>query len=306
VTVARTTFPALGGEATVATREDALKVARGVVEAEVHAIDETCSRFRADSELMALNGAAGRPFQASPLLMEALETAIRAARQTDGMVDPTVGGSMLRIGYDDDFQRLPDQRPALPLTPDPVPGWRVVKLEPETRTVLIPPGTMLDLGATAKALAADRAALAAYLATGAGTLVSLAGDVSVAGPPPPGGWTIMVAEDHRRGTDEPGPRVSIQSGGVATSSRGVRRWRYGTSEHHHLVDPRTGLPSRSRWRTVSVAAASCVGANAAATAAIIMSVSGEGWLSARGLPARLVSEEGEVRTLGGWPPDAGA
>jgi thiamine biosynthesis lipoprotein len=304
VTIVRSSFPALGGEANGATAEEAMELARRVVEAEVRAIDETCSRFRADSELMALNSSGGLPFQASPLLIEALQAALRAARQTDGMVDPTVGGAMLRIGYDDDFERLPEQRPALPPEPRPVPGWRLVRLEPETRTVTIPPGTMLDLGATAKALAADRAALSAHQATGAGTLVSLAGDLSVAGPAPPGGWTILVAEDHRRGADEPGPRVSIQSGGLATSSRGVRRWRYGTAEHHHLVDPRTGLPSRSRWRTASVAAASCVDANTAATAAIIKSDSAEGWLRARGLPARLVSDDGQVLTLGGWPPEA--
>jgi len=244
-------------------------VACRVVEAEVRAIDETCSRFRADSELMSLNGSGGRPFRASPLLIEALQAALRAARQTEGLVDPTVGGAMLRIGYDDDFERLPQERPALPLAPLPVPGWRLVSLEPETRMVLIPAGTRLDLGATAKALAADRAALAAYRTTGAGTLVSLAGDVSVAGPSPSGGWTILVAEDHRQGAEAPGPRVSIQAGGVATSSRGVRRWKYGEAEHHHLVDPRTGLPSQSHWRTASVAAASCVDANAAATAAIL-------------------------------------
>jgi thiamine biosynthesis lipoprotein len=304
VTVLRSSFPALGGEATVATEGEALELARRMVEAEVRAIDETCSRFRADSELMLLNGSGGRPFRASPLLIEALQAALRAARQTEGLVDPTVGGAMLRIGYDDDFERLPEERPALPLAPLPVPGWRLVRLEPETRTVLIPAGTTLDLGATAKALAADRAALAAYQATGAGTLVSLAGDVSVAGPCPPGGWTILVAEDHRRGPDASGPRISIQAGGLATSSRSVRRWKYGEAEHHHLVDPRTGLPSRSRWRTASVAAASCVDANAAATAAIVMGDSAEGWLRARGLPARLVRDDGEVRTLGGWPPDA--
>jgi thiamine biosynthesis lipoprotein len=169
--------------------------------------------------------------------------------------------------------------------------------------VTIPEGVSLDLGATAKALAADRAATEAHRAAGAGVLVGLSGDLAAAGPCPLEGWAILLAEDHRAAHDGPGPRVTIRSGGLATSSTGIRRWRLGDEELHHLVDPRTGLPSRSRWRTVSVAAASCVEANAASTAAIVMSESAEEWLLARHLPARLVESSGEVRAIGGWPPD---
>jgi thiamine biosynthesis lipoprotein len=301
--IVRSSFPALGGEATVATEERGLDLARSAVEAEVRAIDQACSRFRPDSELSLLNAAAGRPFAASPLLMEALVAALRAARQTSGAVDPTVGGAMLRIGYDDDFDRLPEQRPGGPPPALPLPGWRVVQLDGAKRTVTIPEGVSLDLGATAKALAADRAAAEAHRAAGAGVLVGLSGDLAAAGPSPLEGWTILLAEDHRLAPDGAGPRVTIRSGGLATSSTGVRRWRLGGEELHHLVDPRTGLPSRSRWRTVSVAAASCVEANAASTAAIVMSESAEEWLLARRLPARLVERSGEVRAIGGWPPD---
>ena len=304
--IARSTFPALGGEATVAAEERWLDLARRAVEAEVRAVDEACSRFRPDSELSLLNGAAGRPFSASPLLIQALEAALRAARQTGGAVDPTVGGAMLRIGYDEDFEVLPEQRPGTPLPPLPVPGWKVVRLDSARRTVTVPEGVSLDLGATAKALAADRAAAAAYEAAvggGTGVLVSLSGDLAAAGPSPPDGWTVLLAEDHRGAPDGAGPRITIRSGGVATSGTGVRRWRVGGEERHHLVNPSTGLPSHSRWRTVSVAAASCVDANAASTAAIVMSESAEEWLLARRLPARLVGTSGEVRAIGGWPPD---
>lgn len=287
----------------MATEERCLDVARRAVEAEVRAIDEACSRFRPDSELSLLNGAAGRPFSASPLLIEALEAALRAARQTGGAVDPTVGGAMLRIGYDEDFDVLPEQRPAAPLLPLPVPGWWVVQLDGTRRTVSMPEGVRLDLGATAKALAADRAAAAAHGEAGAGVLVSLSGDLAAAGPSPPEGWTILLAEDHRGAPDGAGSRITVRSGGLATSSTSVRRWRFGGEVRHHVVDPRTGLPSQSRWRTVSVAAARCVDANAASTAAIVMSESAEEWLLARRLPARLVGRSGEVRAIGGWPPD---
>jgi thiamine biosynthesis lipoprotein len=67
------------------------------------------------------------------------------------------------------------------------------------------------------------------------------------------------------------------------------------------VDPRTGLPAGGPWQTASVAAMTCADANAAATAAIVAGEAAPGWLAAEGLPARLVSHDGQVRHLGGWP-----
>jgi thiamine biosynthesis lipoprotein len=296
----------LGSEATVVAEASVLDRARELVEAEIRAIDLACSRFRADSELTALNESAGRPFRISDLFAEALEVALRAARQTAGAVDPTVGGAMLRIGYDDDFESLPRQRPPSPMQALAVPGWRLVRLDRMAGTVALPPGVRLDLGATAKALAADRAAAAAHRATGEGVLVNLGGDLAAGGPSPDGGWTVLIAEDHRGDPDGPGPRVAFRSGGLATSSTTVRRWRVGELDRHHLVDPATGLPATGPWRTVSVAAASCVDANTAATAAIVMGAAAEGWLSARRLPARLVGQDGGVVVTGGWPEEEAA
>ena len=51
-----------------------------------------------------------------------------------------------------------------------------------------------------------------------------------------------------------GPDVALATGGLATSSTTVRRWRAGGAELHHIVDPRTGLPAAEVWRTVTVAA----------------------------------------------------
>jgi thiamine biosynthesis lipoprotein len=281
-----------------------LDQARELVEAEIRAIDQACSRFRTDSELTALNESEGRPFHASELFAEAIEVALQAARQTDGAVDPTVGAAMLRIGYDHDFESLPRQRPAHSLNALAVPGWRLVRLDRASGTVVLPPSVKLDLGATAKALAADRAAAEVHRSTGTGVLVNLGGDIAMGGPSPADGWTVLIAEDHRGDPDGEGPRVVIRSGGLATSSTTVRRWRVGDAERHHLVDPATGLPAGGPWRTVTVAAASCVDANTAATAAIVKGEAAEGWLNARRLPARLVGEDGRVVRTGGWPEES--
>jgi hypothetical protein len=49
----------------------------------------------------------------------------------------------------------------------------------------------------------------------------------------------------------------------------------------------------------------CADANAAATASIVAGEAAAGWLAAAGLPARLVSHDGQVRYLGGWPEQDG-
>ena len=296
----RSTFPALGTTADVHTRAARdLDPAVAAVVRELEAIDLACSRFRPDSDLERVNATPGLWVRVSSVLMEAVAVALRAAAVTDGDVDPTVGASLIRMGYDRDFAALASfGAPAG--VPVPAPGWRAVQLDPAASCVRIPPGVRLDLGATAKALAADRAARAAAEATGGGVLVSLGGDIAVAGDPLPEGWTVGLADAHDAPPD-PGASVLIASGGLATSSTTVRRWARGGTTHHHILDPRDGRPAAEVWRTVSVAAATCVDANIASTAAIIRGEAAPDWLEALGLPARLVRTDGRVERTAGWP-----
>ncbi|WP_329334078.1 FAD:protein FMN transferase [Streptomyces sp. NBC_00663] len=268
-------------------------------------VDAACSRFRQDSELAALDTTAGRPVQVSPLLAEALSVALHAAEATDGAVDPTVGSAMDALGYDRDFTLVQEDDRPVRLTVQRTPGWRTVHLDRATGTVTVPPGVRLDLGATAKAWAADRAATLLAEAAGCGVLVALGGDTAVAGEPPAGGWQIRV-QDITGPVDETPAHgsydcVGLHGGGLATSGTSARRWRRGDQNLHHIVDPRTGLPVRTPWRTVSVAAGSCAEANAASTAALVKGAGAERWLTRMALPARLVSQEGLVITTPGWP-----
>lgn len=180
-------------------------------------------------------------------------------------------------------------------------GWRTVAVDRSISTIRIPAGVRLDLGATAKAWAADRAAQAAAEATGCGVLVSLGGDIATCGEAPGSGWQIRVTDDHRSDPTAPGQTVSIRSGGLATSSTAVRRWSHNGHTMHHVIDPRTGAPARTMWRTVSVAAANCTEANIATTAALVRADAAPAWLADQGLPARLVAWNGRVTTVGDWP-----
>jgi thiamine biosynthesis lipoprotein len=291
-------WPALGTKASVVVADrGALAAARAAVEAELAAVDLACSRFRPDSDLSRLNAGAGRPMRVGARLLDAIAVALRAAALTDGIVDPTIGRALLLAGYDRDFATLAHARTRLIATW--VEGWQAVSVDLARSEVRLPRGVRLDLGATAKALAADRAAAAAAAAApGVGVLVNLGGDIAVAGPAPSGGWAVRVADDHQAPPDAPGQTLAISVGGLATSSTTVRRW---GPDAHHIIDPRTGLPAVSPWRTASVAAATCVDANVASTAAIVLGDDAPGWLEARGLPARLVDHEGGTLALAGWP-----
>jgi thiamine biosynthesis lipoprotein ApbE len=288
----------------VVTDRRELDAGRRMLEAELAALDAACSRFRADSELRMLERHAGAPAPVSPLLAGAVSAALRAAELTDGDVDPTVGAAMEAIGYDRDFRLITSAGLPLRLTVRRADGWRLIKLDEGSGLLTVPPGVRLDLGATAKAWAADRAAQRLAGELGCGVLVSLGGDIAVGGQPPTGGWRVRV-QDATGHPDDPadGPStvVSITGGGLATSSTGARRWRRGGDWLHHIVDPRNGLPVEPVWRTVSVAAATALDANTASTAAVIRGHAARGWLQQLGLPARLVAADGTVRTVAGWP-----
>jgi thiamine biosynthesis lipoprotein ApbE len=293
----------------VVTEPAALGSATAQLVEELDAIDHACSRFRTDSELMQVPAARGSRCEVSALFGTALAEALRAAEVTDGLVDPTLAATVAAYGYDRDFADLPADGPAPAEASPAAPRWREIKLAADRRSVVVPVGVLLDLGATAKALAADRAATRIAGTIGCGVLVSLGGDIAVAGEAPAGGWSIRVQESPGSVDEEPVGSscvIGVSDGALATSSVQHRSWRRGGRSYHHIIDPRTGRPTSSPWRTVSVAAATCVDANIASTAAIVMGERAVAWLTEHRLPARVVSADGHVVALNGWPESAQA
>jgi thiamine biosynthesis lipoprotein len=296
---------ALGTWIRIALTEPArLRAARSMLESDLAELDETCSKFRADSELCLLEQSAGQWVAISPLLTAAISVALAAAAVTDGDLDPTVGNAMRELGYDRTFDHVSRTGPAVRIGVRRWPSWRQIRFDPQNRRIMLPPGGGLDLGATAKAWAADCAAAKLAAALGCGVLVSLGGDIAVAGQVPAGGWRVRVQDVTALPVDlQSGPArtVALYGGGLATSSTVSRRWQRGGDVLHHILDPRTGLPAAAVWRTVSVVARSALDANIASTVAVIRGYGARRWLGRRGVAARLVSEAGAVETLGGWP-----
>ncbi|MCU1475584.1 MAG: putative thiamine biosynthesis lipoprotein [Subtercola sp.] len=303
-------------------------------------VGRACDRFSATSELNRLHGALAGGAQVSDTLALLVRTALSSARLTDGDVDPTLGDALAGLGYDRDIMQLPglggpslgeglslsgrsevaalrvgkatdarDPRVGKPtdigepsardtvMTLAPrVPGWTRISLDGNRLTV--PADLSLDLGATAKALAADRAAARVIDALGCGVLVSLGGDIATAGPAPAEGWQVTVHDL----PGDPSCQITLAAGqALATSSTQKRRWQQRGQVMHHILDPRHGLPAAPVWRTVTVAASSCVRANTVSTASIVRGYQAIAWLARRGTTARLVNHDGRVLSLGGWP-----
>lgn len=301
-----TSFRAIGVECRiVATRAAELPAARALAEARLRELDVAASRFRTDSEVSQLMRAPATnttgvvTASVSALLRSLIEDALWAAAATDGLVDPTLGRAMVANGYDADLAdvlaRPGRSRSAAETTPAPPSTLHSLTVDAAASTVTFAAGTLLDLGATAKATMADRLAREIARRGRGGFLVDLGGDIAVAGPSPTGGW--VVSAETPTGDD----RVVITTQGLATSGIDRRRWYADGIARHHLLDPSTGRPVEHTWRRVTCVAASALEANAATTAACVLGAAAPDWLAARGIPALLVPEQGEPLRTPAWP-----
>jgi thiamine biosynthesis lipoprotein len=307
----------------VVTEPSQLDAAEQLTRHVLDAVDLACSRFRPDSELALLRESLAHGALVTPLLATLMESALAAARWTDGAVDPTLGNDLISLGYDSDFSAGTSGPPAHgPLAAErsglaaaqllrnrTVPGWTRIGLD--GRLLTVPADVTVDLGASAKAVAADMAAARIASELGCGVLVNLGGDIATSGPAPAvdpavggplasaaGHWQILVQDTAR----DPAQQVSLPAGhAVATSSTVKRRWQQDGAQRHHILDPRFGLPAETVWRSVSVAAPTALEANAYSTGAIVKGHAAVPWLRAQGISARLVDQRGRTVTTTAWP-----
>jgi len=266
-------------------------------------VDRACSRFRADSDLMAVERTPGWHTDVSPVLLAAVRVALEAARETDGLVDPMLGGVLAAAGYDRTFAQVPAESHSPTTLPVPCARsrWSEVVVTPEA---LWTPGPGLDLGATGKAFAADLVALTLHDELGGPVVISVGGDVRVVGAPDRQAYSILLAHTHADASDSITlGTVRLADGGLATSSVAARTWRRDGTQWHHVLDPRSGRPTGGPWITVTVAAHTAVAANTASTAALVLGDRAVGWLAERGVAARLVAADGSTARTRQWELD---
>jgi thiamine biosynthesis lipoprotein len=283
---------------TVATEDPRLEDdALAVVRDWIDEFDRCCNRFRPDSEISRINASGGGTFAVSVTLERALEAALASANLTGWLCDPTVLASLEALGYDRDYSAIAGADGPAAAAPRPAPGKGSLGLDPREHTLTLRGDVRLDLGASAKALLAD--VVLEELASAGGALVEVGGDVALRGVGPSGPWVVGVASSLV--IDGTEPRISLPRGGVATSSSLTRTWRRGGGLVNHIIDPRTGECANGRYGTATVAAPSCVEANAFATAALLWDSQAAWHITEAGHAARLVDRDGVVELVGGWP-----
>jgi thiamine biosynthesis lipoprotein len=229
--------------------------------------EATLSRFRPESELSALNRTSGQWVYVSPTLFAVIAESRRAAKLTDGLVNPLILPALEAAGYLANFD--PERfRPGPIGQAIPAPDWRDLWLDPDVSCVFLPGGARLDLGGIGKGWAAQQAA--ERLAVVGPCLVDAGGDLAARGSPDSsGGWLIEVPgfpDDDRDGQPF---LIRLENSAIATSGTDYRRWIRGGHMLHHLIDPRTGRPADSRVVQSSVVAPDAVLAEAWAKAALI-------------------------------------
>jgi thiamine biosynthesis lipoprotein len=301
----RAEFRAMGTGCAVAVSAGAGEASRGrralaAARREIEACERDLSRFLPTSDLSRLNTAAGEWSPAGPRLIGALGAALRARAVTGGRFDPTVLPALVAAGYDRPFDRLVP-RPARPLA-----GWRAgaaVEVDSERGRARVATGAAVDLGGIGKGWSAARAleAMREAWTEIPGALVDLGGDVAVWGAPPEGGpWRVAVADP--RGAAPSLGTLLLEGGGVATSGRDRRRFGPGRTLHH-LIDPRTGAPTREGPLAVTVVGPDPAEAEAEATAlAVIPSAAAALHLAGRPhLSALVVPHAGPPLAIGDLP-----
>ena len=255
-----TQFRAMGCEIVVAgAGEPELAAIRGLFAER----DRVFSRFRPDSEITAVNRAAGSSTLVSPRFAETVRCALAVAEQTGGLVDPTVGASLVALGYDRDFADLGDDaaragagRPRAGLAPDR--AHRTAAADPARLHARPERRRQVRHGGRGGRAPARQPGSSRPAAT----------------------WPCAAGPTSRCPR---GGAVRVVRGGIATTGTERRRWRRGGAWYHHLIDPATGLPARSPWREVSASGASCLDADVAARAALLAGAAGPDWLDRRGV-----------------------
>ncbi len=239
--------------------------------------DNRFSRFIETSELNRVNALPRGVALVSEELASMLSVSLDAARATDGLVTPAVGGAVLAAGYDRDFSLLSADGEAV--EPVRVPSLQSISLR--GRILLRSEPVTLDLNGVVKGQTVDDAL--ALLGDG---WVSAGGDLATTYP-------IVVGLPG-------GDAVTVDRGGFATSSVAKRTWLRAGERQHHLIDPATGAPAQTPWRDVTVAAPTCLAADVAAKAALLLGLAGPSWLDQRGLAGRFVDRDGAVLVTETW------
>lgn len=232
--------------------------------------EQRFSRFLPGSELTALNHSAGDWFHVSDNMMDMLQLSMKFYEETGGIFDPSILSDLKQLGYDRSMDEIRAHGgAAIPYVPARTsrPALNEIDFDPGGNLVRLPPGMEIDLSGIAKSWIVDKAArLLHTYADACG--VSAGGDILFIGRPSDGlDWDVYLEDP--RDASKMLAQLHIPEGAVTTSSIMKRTWSQGEKVRHHLIDPRTGLPAKTDWLSVTVIAPDIVVAEIYAKAILI-------------------------------------
>ena len=263
-------------------------------------VDSSLSMFNERSLLSRINR--GEEHRVDSLLARVFTTAKRVHEQTGGAFDITVAPLVDAWGFGVEQRAWPSPGEVDSLLA--LVGMGRVELR-EGRVVKEKRDTRLDAGAIAKGLGVDE--VARYL-EGQGVrnyLVEIGGEVRVKGRSDRrDAWWIGVLEPGDGEMDDgrlPARLIIATREGALATSGNYRNYREREGKRHgHTIDPLTGYPVQRDVVSASVFSASCMEADAYATAFMVMGLHGSKRLveECPGLEACLIFEnkEGKLET----------
>lgn len=267
-----------------------LDAVRSAVDQALNRVIDQMSTWQPDSDISRFNHAdAGTRHALAPEFAAVLDCALRWAEASGGAMDPTVGPLVALWGFGADACE-----PAAAQVPPPVAlaaamkrvGWKRIALAPGTGSVLQPGGVALDLSGVAKGFAVDHVADALRALGLKNLLVEIGGELRGIGRRSGGAaWRVAVEGAHT---------IALTDTAVATSGD---RWQVREREGRrwsHTIDPRRGEPTTHALAAVTVLHASCMEADALATALMVLGpTEGRAFAEAYGLAAHFSTNDGE-------------
>ncbi|WP_206107040.1 FAD:protein FMN transferase [Paenibacillus favisporus] len=273
-------------------------------------VEKHLTRFDPGSELSRLNRSAGRPFMATPILFEAVSVAVDYYHRADGLFNPFLGQLLTDLGYGRSFGETAAEKKVSSQAPDRTEvnarllgafGPEIgAKLNPLLRSIELPPAWSVDLGGIAKGWSAEKFAGMMCRKGIAHGAVSAGGDMMLwGGEDRP--QQVNIADPFALDRDIDSLVIRRKTG-VATSSRLKRKWLDGEGqERHHILDPRTMMPSLTDVVQATVIHPSLTAAEVYAKCLLILGLqAGTAWLERKhpAAAAVLVCEDGSVCTAG--------
>jgi FAD:protein FMN transferase len=210
--------------------------------AELRRLDAMMSLYKDTSEITAVNLAAGKhPVKVSPEMIEVVEDAAVISKLSKGVFDLTIGPLVVlwqmrlkegRIPTDAEIARI-----------KPLVNYRNIVVDRKASTIYLrKAGMIMDFGGM-KGYAADRVAAIFKKRGITNAVIAVAGDIWVLGHRDDGKpWRIGV--QHPREHDKVLAVLDLSNKYISTSGDYERFVIREKKRYHHIIDPRTGKPSK--------------------------------------------------------------